>query len=43
MSTATLIERKPDLQQALERLIAMLNSSDAEGAGAYVKELTRPI
>src|SRR5688572_1443111 len=41
MSTATLIEQKPDLQQALDRLIAMLNSHDVEGARAYVKELVR--
>src|SRR5688500_3211584 len=40
MSTA-LVEQKPDLQQALDRLIAMLNSHDVEGARAYVKELVR--
>jgi hypothetical protein len=41
MSTATLVEPKPDLQQALARLIDMLSSSDVEGARAYVKELVR--
>jgi hypothetical protein len=41
MSTATLVEQKPDLQQALARLIGMLSESDVEGARAYVKELVR--
>jgi hypothetical protein len=41
MSTATLVEQKPDLQQALARLIAMLSNSDVEGARAYVTELVR--
>jgi hypothetical protein len=41
MSTATLVEQKLGLQQALARLIDMLNSHDVEGARAYVKELVR--
>jgi hypothetical protein len=40
MSTA-LVEQKPDLQQALDRLIEMMNTSDIEGARRYVKDLVR--
>jgi hypothetical protein len=39
MSTAAVVEPATDLQQGLDRLVGLINSSQTEGARAYVKEL----